>query len=368
VAVYEVVGNLHMHTPYSDGEGSHSHIVAAAHRADLDFVIATDHNVLVQGVEGYYGDEQNGYVLLLTGEEVHDQTQLPQINHLLVYADCELAHEGFDPQNLIQAVNRVNGLAFLAHPHDPAVTWMNFEGIPWQATEVTGFTGLELWNYMSSFKGTANGTRWTGPFRLLHSAFRPEDLIIGPEPETLALWDRLLTEGQHVVAIGNSDAHGVNVRYGPLHHVVFPYDFLFNCVNTHVLLPNPLSGEWRTDRAALFRAIRAGNVFVGYDLPGSTRGFRYSAAGAQTTTIMGGTIRLGQGVTLQAHAPDHARMKMIFEGQVIAESQGRENLMVTARNPGAYRVEVWREFRGQERGWIFSNPIYVEDIPFTPRA
>ncbi|HVO43724.1 MAG TPA: hypothetical protein VMT34_13925, partial [Aggregatilineales bacterium] len=59
------------------------------------------------------------------------------------------------------------------------------------------------------------------------------------------------------------------------------------------------------------------------------------------------------------------RIRMIFEGHVIAESQGRENLTMTARQPGAYRVEVWRPYHGKERGWIFSNPIYVEDVPIT---
>jgi hypothetical protein len=31
----------------------------------------------------------------------------------------------------------------------------------------------------------------------------------------------------------------------------------------------------------------------------------------------------------------------------------------TAHEPGTYRVEVWKEFRGQERCWILSNPVYV---------
>jgi predicted metal-dependent phosphoesterase TrpH len=81
---HEYVGNLHTHTRYSDGHGSHEDIALAAIEAGLDFVIVTDHNVWVEGMDGYrYLDRQR--VLLLTGEEIHDQAREPQKNHLLVY-------------------------------------------------------------------------------------------------------------------------------------------------------------------------------------------------------------------------------------------------------------------------------------------
>src|SRR5438552_14694162 len=103
---YEYVGNMHMHTPYSDGAGSHAQIARAAQIAGIDFIIVTDHNVLVQGVEGYYGDDKEGYVLVLTGEEIHDQHLDPQINHFLVYgAEHELAQCAASPQGLIDAVH-----------------------------------------------------------------------------------------------------------------------------------------------------------------------------------------------------------------------------------------------------------------------
>ena len=69
MAAYEYVGNLHVHTPYSDGEGTHQDVAEAALLAGLDFVVFTDHNLLVCGIEGYYGDEARGYILLLAGVE-----------------------------------------------------------------------------------------------------------------------------------------------------------------------------------------------------------------------------------------------------------------------------------------------------------
>ena len=93
----EVAGNLHIHTPYSDGEKYHYDIAEAAIAAGLDFIVVTDHNVWVDGIERYVENEQ-GRVLLLVGEEIHDARREPQGNHLLVYgAERELAMHAAEP-------------------------------------------------------------------------------------------------------------------------------------------------------------------------------------------------------------------------------------------------------------------------------
>ena len=117
--MHEVVVNLHMHTRYSDGYGSHLDIAQAALRAGLDAVIVTDHNVWVNGPEDIYQEGQRR-VLLLVGEEVHDQARLPQKSHLLVIgAGREVATLAHDPQLLVNEVRRSGGLSFIAHPKDP---------------------------------------------------------------------------------------------------------------------------------------------------------------------------------------------------------------------------------------------------------
>src|SRR5512138_1766277 len=127
----EIVLNLHMHTTYSDGTGSHEDIAAAALRAGLDAVIVTDHNVLVRGMEGYVrkGRQQ---LLMLVGEEIHDQDRVPQKNHLLVFGvDQEFAPLADDPQGLIRAVRDAGGLSFLAHPNEPAAPAFRETDIDW---------------------------------------------------------------------------------------------------------------------------------------------------------------------------------------------------------------------------------------------
>ena len=256
--MHEIVVNLHMHTRYSDGSGTHKDIAQAAIRTGLDAVIVTDHNVLVQGVEGYYRVGPSR-VLLLVGQEVHDQDRDPQKNHLLVFnANRDVSTLADDPQTLINGVNEAGGLAFIAHPRDPAAPAFNETDISWEAWEVQGFTGLELWNGLSELK-TVVPTKLHGVFY----AFFPQFIGHSPIPETIFRWDELLESGRKIVAIGGSDAHALLMSMGPLRRVIFPYDFHFRAVNTHVFIPQPLTGEVVTDKKMIYEALAAGRCFIG---------------------------------------------------------------------------------------------------------
>ena len=351
---YEYVGNLHTHTNYSDGHGSHDDIALAAIKAGLDFVIVTDHNVWVEGMDGYrYLDRKR--VLLLTGEEIHDQAREPQKNHLLVYeALCELSPHASDPQELVDAVTQEGGLSFIAHPTDPAALAFNEDDLSWVDWEVEGFTGLELWNVMSEFKSLL-----TSLPRSIWYAYNPTLIASGPYPSVLERWDRLLASGKKIVAIGGTDAHATPVRLGPLRRIIFPYEFLFKTVNTHVLLREPLTGDFEIDRRRLFHAIREGNCFVGYDLPASTRGFRFTAQGEKGEVEMGDTAGIRFGVTLTISVPKRAEIRLLRNGKEIHRWDYHETAVHTVNQPGVYRAEAYLRYKGKLRSWIFSNPIYI---------
>src|SRR5512144_904129 len=178
--IFEAVGNFHMHTPYSDGTWYHAQIAEAALRAGLDVVCVTDHNVWVKGPARYFADGDRR-VLLLIGEEIHDQTRDPQKNHLLVYgAEAELARHAPNPQELLDAVAAAKGLAFLAHPVDPAAPLFHEPDLSWVTWDLRGYAGLELWNYMTSFKGLLKSRA-----SAIRYAFNPELGIQAPFPEAL---------------------------------------------------------------------------------------------------------------------------------------------------------------------------------------
>ncbi len=359
MAWFEVVGNMHMHTPYSDGEGYHAEIAQAAIKAGLDYVIVTDHNIWVQGIPPYQKSDDaksNKCVLVITGEEVHDQALLPQSNHLLVYnTHKELAALAYDTQALIDAVNEAGGMCFLAHPIDYESKLIKYEPIHWRRWDVHGFHGLELWNYMSEFVRLV-----TSPTQAIRYATDPGLGISGPNPETLKKWDELLAKGGKVVAIGNSDAHAMKVTMFGRTAVIFPYEFLFRCVNTHLLTEEPLNGNYEHDCNIIYSTMRAGHCFVGYDAPASTRGFRFSAQGDKSDAIMGDEISGSLGVTMQIIVPARSEIRMVCNGKVVKKVEADTHMTFFTSEPGAYRVEAYIEYKGAKRGWIFSNPIYVK--------
>ncbi len=103
-----------------------------------------------------------------------------------------------------------------------------------------------------------------------------------------------------------------------------------------------------------------GHAFVGYDLPASTRGFTFTAQGKETRVIQGDVIKSKGGVTLQARLPFPAEARLIHNGKVVKEYTRTEAIAHSTSEPGAYRVEAYRLFKGERRGWIFSNPIYLK--------
>ena len=352
--MHEIVVNLHMHTPYSDGTGTHAEIAAAALKAGLDAVIVTDHNVWVNGAMDYHKNGERR-VLLLVGEEIHDQTRSPQKNHLLVFgANRELAPLANEPQRLLDGVRNAGGLAFIAHPVDPAAPAFRETDISWVDWEVQDFTGIELWNAMSEFKSLLKSK-----LHAIYYAYNPKQVARGPFRETLRIWDELLNGGRPVVAIGGSDAHALRAGLGPLRRTLFPYEFHFAAVNTHLLIPEPLSGDVGEDRRLILEALRHGHAFIGYDLPAPTRGFRFTAHGKDGIVGVGDSVQVEEGITFQIHLPRRAECSLLKDGTVIKTWRKREICTFITAEPGVYRVECYIRYLGRRRGWIFSNPIYA---------
>ena len=350
----EIKLNLHMHTRYSDGSGSHADIVAAAMKAGLDAVIVTDHNVLVNGPAGYY-TEGSRRVLLIVGEEIHDQARNPQKNHLLVFgAQRELSTYAYDPQVLLDSVDKTGGISFIAHPVDPAAPAVGEGDISWVAWDVRGYTGLELWNGFSEFK-----PRIRSKLHAIYYAYFPKRIARGPLPDALRRWDELHLAGKKVVAVGGSDAHCHHMRMGPLHKTIFPYEFHFRGINTHVLIPRHLGSDPISDTSMILESIRQGHCFIGYDLPASTCGFHFIAHGMDGTAEMGDELSSKGGVTFQIRLPRRSECVLLKDGKPIRTWHHHDLCTYNSTQPGVYRVEVPIQYLGRKRGWIYSNPIYL---------
>ncbi|HQE91235.1 MAG TPA: CehA/McbA family metallohydrolase [Anaerolineae bacterium] len=347
----EYVGNPHVHSIYSDGAAWHKEIAAAAATAGLNFVIVTDHNIYAEGLEGYYGR-----TLLLVGEEVHNVCRHPPANHLLVYGtEQEIAPYSFgSTQTLIQTVHARGGFCYIAHPldrHSPLKP--DWRATPWVDWPPAGVTGIEVWDYMSEFKGLL----WARPIAAIY-ARRPEWGIRGPHKATLRLWDELLRDGQRLAALGGANAHGDSAKWRLFGHAGLSYNYLFHGVNTHLLTQSPLSGETASDKALIYEALRAGRTWVGYDLPSSTRGFRFVARSGAAQATMGEELRRLGASNIEIDLPAPGEIHLLRDGKPILRARGTQ-LRHTSVEPGIYRVEVYRQFQGRKVGWIFSSPIYI---------
>lgn len=346
--MYEYAGTIHLHTTYSDGTGTLDEVVRIAEEVGLDFIIPTDHNVYVSGRDGWYGR-----TLLLVGEEIHDENREPEANHYLALNIHEdVSHLAPDPQAVIDAVNAQGGFGFIAHPFETAAPLIGEGALNWVDWQVTGYTGLSIWNYMSEMKDHVPN-KW----QALLLVYWPKLFIRGYSTRNLRKWDELLRT-RKTVAICTSDAHAQTYSLGPLQRVVYPYAYLFRAAQIHILSEEPFNGELAHDREVVYEALRQGHCFTVYGLMGDGRGFRFTATSGSRTAIMGDELPLQGEVTFEVRAPRRAYLRLLRDGEEVARTRGQQ-LRYTTAQKGVYRVEAYRSYLFRRKGWVFTNPIYV---------
>jgi hypothetical protein len=345
---HEYVGSFHLHTTASDGAASHREVADIAGQAGLDFLIVTDHNAFAGGIDGWYGG-----VLLLVGEEINDSTLRPEANHYLALdIERHISGDSVGPQGIIDAVSAQHGFGFIAHPFEHSPPFTEEPELPWTDWAVTGYTGLEIWNYMSEFKSYLRDL----PRALFYILF-PQAAITGPFPETLAKWDELLWF-RRTAAVAGTDAHGNTYSLGPLQRALLPYEHCFKALRTHIIASEPFNRDLEHDREVVYGALKAGRSFVAYDAIGDATGFRFQGCGNEITATMGEEISRADMVYLEVESPVKADLRLLKDGRLVAQERGK-TLSYATREPGVYRVEAHRRRLLKSRGWVFTNPIYV---------
>ncbi len=347
--LFEYTGNVHIHTRYSDGSKTVSHIARDAASANLDFIIVNDHDYMSKTLhvedEGYYGR-----VLVLMGLELGER-----FHHYLAFGLREMVHgAGKGPQSVIDRVNRKGGFGFLAHPFEKGMPFKEKSiAYTWNDLSVTGYTGICIWNFSSRWKERVK-TFLHGLFFLMFKGWG----LKGPSRETLKFWDKVCAK-RRVVAIGGSDAHGGSFRLGPLRFTPLSYLDGFLSVNIHLLLHNPLSGNLARAAKQVYGAMKEGRLHVAHDRLASSRGFRFRYILKGGDVLEMGEEREYEPGTLAVETPRKGEIRLLRNGRLLARRTG-SRLSLSIHKPGVYRVEVRRRvpFFGL-RPWIFSNPIYL---------
>lgn len=344
---YDYPGVIHLHSTHSDGIKDVAAIIKAAQKANCRYLILTDHDTLkALPQEGWYN-----HTALLVGEEV---TVGEDQGHYLGLRLDSAVRPRQSPQATINTVTEQGGIGFISHPFDR--TWaahFNFRLTPvtWKDWDVTGFTGIEIWNYSWDW---AEG--FDGLLKALWGLLHPDGAIDGPPAEALQKWDELLRR-RRVTGIAGVDAHGY----------FYSYRRMFKTLRTHVLLNKPLSFQpsfFERDKNLICDALGKGNCYLSYDSLKDGSGFMFTADNGRQRGIMGDEVRLGEGVTLQLSSPHPALLRIVKDGEVIAGAENSRSLAKTVDQPGAYRAEAFLSAKGPGgiyRPWIYSNPVYVSE-------
>ena len=356
----ELKGVIHVHSSLGGhSNGSLADIIAAAQANQLDFVVMTEHPSPVFNTADTTLKGKHGGVLFVNGNEVRTATG----DRLLVVPGDALAADDSKVSTQEVLSRRPNSLALVAYPEE------------FKSWGAIGYNGIEVYNVYTN-------ARKINPllmfFDALWSYRSYPDLLFATfyekPTQNLKRWDEQITqEGKRLVATAGNDAHAniglsLNDSSGKtlLGFKLDPYERSFRLVRLHVLVSQPLSGQFdfsSLDESFLLSAISAGHCFIGFDLFGDTTGFRFSAQNADEKRIMGDEIRLENEVRLSAVLPVTGRIVLLKDGVVVKDDSAVSKMEFMAREKGSYRVEVYLPQLSKPSGdqpWIISNPIYVK--------
>jgi hypothetical protein len=388
---------LHAHAEDSAHTGgTRAEMLAEAKRAGIHAVLLSDH---YRPPKDFVNDSWRGLrdgVLFLPGSEERG---------FLLYPTRSIMDRMKDPTpTLIEAVRTDGGLIFLSH----------IEERPDHST--AGLDGMEIYNRHADAKKDVAGLAALvlkltdlASLQELETNLRlyPDELFAAQvqyPADYLAKWDAE-TKTRRLTGVAANDCHhnhililkmvdeqtvkvGTNVDSDDQMRSVSasarpgiraltkghragdvlarldldPYHRSFQNVSTHVLAP-------ALNEEAIRAALRQGHVYVGHDWMCDPSGFRFELISASTVSggqdsdtarrvLMGDEATLSPGRTLVVQFPVSCHIRLLSQGKVVAERSG-ERLEHGVDAPGVYRAEGWLTLGGEERGWVYSNPIYV---------
>lgn len=166
-------------------------------------------------------------------------------------------------------------------------------------------------------------------------------------PEILARWDKE-TRMKNFTGIASTDARQNLVFKG----VTFdPFEVSIRNLVTHIMArgqTEPLVRE----------ALANGHVYISHDWLCDPAGFSFGAVNNLGVFNMGDDAPLVGKTRVMANTPVPARLRLYLNGEIVSETSGT-NLTYDAQTVGSCRLEAWLNVDGEDRPWIYSNPIYL---------
>jgi acetyl esterase/lipase len=224
-----------------------------------------------------------------------------------------------------------------------------------------GFDGMEIYNRHTDTKDDddfnagflkllGNPEQWKA-FTELYKEFPDEIFGAGTDywPEIFAKWDSE-TKKKAFTGVGANDAHQ-NQIFGGL--TLDPYEVSFRNLSTHILARE-------LTEPAIRQSLRDGHVYVSHDWLCDPKGFIFVAQNNLGVFNMGDPVTMVGTTRMLVQTPIPARIKLFHNGALKEEQDGPLAQFET-KTPGTYRVEAWLSVDGEERPWIYSNPVYLKE-------
>jgi acetyl esterase/lipase len=311
---------LHVHAEDSDHtKGTREEVLRAAKATGVSVVMFTDHR----------GPKPDTWTGMRDG--------------VLFFAGAEDDH-------LLRFPSADGDLRFLSH----------LEETPNARSE--GFQGMEIYNRHTDEKderafekyfraAMTDPAKWADLARL--EGLYPDEVFgAGTDywPSLFAMWDKEIA-AHPFTGIAANDSHKNQTYLG----VTFdPYEVSFRNVSTHILAIG-LTPE------ALRESLRKGRAYVAHDWLCDPTGFSFSAINNNGVYNVGDRAPMLARTRLSALSPVKANLRILHNGAIAAQATGNQ-IEFTPTEAGAYRLEAWLDIDGEQRPWIYANPIYLEAI------
>jgi len=131
-----------------------------------------------------------------------------------------------------------------------------------------------------------------------------------------------------------------------------PYPVAINNMSTHIFAKE-------LTEPAVRKAVAAGHVYVSHDWLCDPEGFFFWVEeNKQSVGIMGDEISFQKKLVLKAQIPLNTHIRLLRNGEVVKDTNTAD-FSFKVKEPGVYRLEAWVATDGEERPWIYSNPIYI---------
>lgn len=349
---FDYKGFIHIHSNFShDGTTDIKDIIKSAQKAGADFIIITDHfNIKAkdEGYEGYHDD-----LLVIVGEEIS-----PSHNHYLAVGinKAIFAEKDANPQTYIDEVKSQNAAGLIAHPDHTGTELFGIRSYHWKDWTVSGFDAISIWDLMTDWQ-----EKLISYFKAFIAFLFPAFILSGPKKETLERWDKINMENKDsklIAGFGEIDNHNTGKKVFGVTFKIFPFDFAFKTVSTHILLNESLSKDYEAAKRQVVDAIKNSSVYVAQEKWNDAKGFEFYISDSLKTAYSGQTLTKVQKPVLHVKTPKKALIKIIFNGKEI-HSEVSDNLQKEIEESGIYRVEIFQIKLFSFKPWIFSNHIKV---------